>query len=184
MPWSPDGTIVQSEATLIVPWNRKKTWLLLLLPPSGYSIWGTENWLHFWLFWGGGGWFSRKYISIGNVIYNCAFAPFQSFLCHHFLHNLLYPFNTLLKYWLDLLCMEFVLEIWCYIFFCVCWASYFLLSSLTVLYLLFIGVFLTVSLSRFICSEFIDWLSFSCLVVLIIYFLGQDKIPNSSLIVT
>ncbi len=40
-------TIVQFDKTIVLPrktCNRKYTWLpFLLLPPSGYSIWGTEN---------------------------------------------------------------------------------------------------------------------------------------------
>ncbi len=46
--WWPDVTIVQSDVTIVVPWQLSTgsihDYLFLVLPPSGYSIWGTENW--------------------------------------------------------------------------------------------------------------------------------------------
>ncbi len=48
LPWWPDITIVQSDITVVVPWQLSTgsihDYPFLILPPSGYSIWGTENW--------------------------------------------------------------------------------------------------------------------------------------------
>ncbi len=46
LPWWPDVTIVQSDVTIVIPWQLSTGSIhnyLLLLPPNGYSIWGTEN---------------------------------------------------------------------------------------------------------------------------------------------
>ncbi len=43
--WCHNNTIWHHNSSTMATINRKYTWLLvLLLPPSGYSIWGTENW--------------------------------------------------------------------------------------------------------------------------------------------
>ncbi len=48
LPWWPDVTNVIYDVTIVVLWQVSTgsiTWLpFLLLPPSGYCIWGTENW--------------------------------------------------------------------------------------------------------------------------------------------
>ncbi len=44
--WWHDVTIVQYDITIVVPWQLSTESIqdyLLLLPPIGYSIWGTEN---------------------------------------------------------------------------------------------------------------------------------------------
>ncbi len=47
LPWWPDVTIVQSDITVIVPWQLSSgsihDYLFCYCPPHGYSIWGTEN---------------------------------------------------------------------------------------------------------------------------------------------
>ncbi len=51
LPWWPDVTIVQSDVTIVVLWQLStgsKHDNLLQLPHSGYSIWGTQNWLCMW----------------------------------------------------------------------------------------------------------------------------------------
>ncbi len=45
--WCHNSTIWHHNSSTMPTIKRKNTWLpLLLLPPSGYSIWGTENWTY------------------------------------------------------------------------------------------------------------------------------------------
>ncbi len=48
LPWWTDVTIVESDIIKVVPWQlstgSKYDYLFCYCPPSGYSVWGTENW--------------------------------------------------------------------------------------------------------------------------------------------
>ncbi len=52
LPWWPDVTTVQSDITIVVPWQLSTGSIhdiFCYCPSSGYSIWGTENSeFHYW----------------------------------------------------------------------------------------------------------------------------------------